>query len=65
MCGTTDHSIQIPPPPTILRSLNAITINDNKNITIAKPKTPKRASSSLPSKAQRKKVVVSEPRKLK
>ncbi len=55
LCGTTDHSIQVPPPPIILRSAQVISVNDEKNISLTKPKTPKKAVTASPGKPAKKK----------
>ncbi len=56
MCGTTDRSIQVAPPPTILRSANAISVNDDRRVSVAKPKTPKKAAVSPAAKGQKKRT---------
>jgi len=59
LCGTSDHSIQIQPPPIILRSAQVVMVNDDKNISLAKPKTPKKAVQS-PQKLGKKKSIPPE-----
>ena len=52
MCGTTDHSIQIPTPPTVIRSEYVITINDDQNLKIGNPKTSKKNSQKSSKKKE-------------
>ena len=40
LCGYSDHSIQIAPPPILLKSDQLISINDDRNMAIIKSKKP-------------------------
>lgn len=43
----SDHSIQIPPSPIVLKSENVLSINNDKTMIIAKPKLPVKLEALL------------------
>ena len=45
LCGIKDYSIQIIPPPVILKSMQIVRVNEGKTIFIQKPKANKKIES--------------------